>query len=161
MQILYDRKHPFNVSVYEDATRKALRFIGEHLGRFPYEQVRLAEILYYQEQFYSFLGTIAISEKEGWYADTTGLAEKAYIYHSVAAQLIKQWLFAQLKIANVQGSDMLKVALPEAFLMFLEENLGEEAKELIVQKKSDQYAKERKRPSLDKRVLKHCLPRFP
>ncbi|WKN42758.1 hypothetical protein [Tunicatimonas pelagia] len=77
------------MALYEEVAEHALEFIQAKLGKFPYEQIRIVEIPYYQESFYSFPGTIAISEKEGWYADTTGLPEKAYIYHSVASQLMK------------------------------------------------------------------------
>ena len=61
--------------------------------------------------FRSFANTIAISEKEGWYADTTGIAERAYIYQTVASHVIKLWLQEQMTVANVQGADMLQIAL--------------------------------------------------
>ncbi|MEM1134422.1 MAG: hypothetical protein AAGI07_01190 [Bacteroidota bacterium] len=142
--ILHDKKHHFNLAIYEEAAKKSLLYIEKNWGKFPHSDIRIAEIPYYQEAFYSFPNTIAISEKEGWYADVSGLEEKAYIYQTVATQLVKQWLYSNLSIANVQGADMLKVALPEALgLQVVHNILGDDAVILLVKKKNDSYAKER------------------
>ena len=147
-------KHPFNVGLYEKALTGSFEFVKDNLGDLPYQEVRLVEIPYYHDKYYAFLNTIAISEKEGWYADTTGLVEKAYIYQTVASQMIKLWLLDQLQIANVQGADMLKLALPGALaLHYVKDALGQEAVDLVIQKKNDLYNKDRynepnKEPSL-------------
>ena len=45
---------------------------------------------------------------------------------------------------NDQGADMLQLALPEALAMhYVKEELGEEAVDLIIQKKNDLYNKDR------------------
>ncbi|MEL7002499.1 MAG: ABC transporter permease, partial [Bacteroidota bacterium] len=137
-------KHPFNLDIYKSALTSSYEFIRKELGTFPYGEVRLVEIPYYHDKFLAFPNTIAISEKEGWYADTTGLAEKAYIHQTVASQMTKLWLNHQVKVANVQGADMLAVALPEALaLSYIKDVLGQEAAELIIKKKNDLYNKDR------------------
>lgn len=142
MAILHDPKHSFNLELYEKATKKAFAFLEENLSAFPAQELRIIEIPHYQEDFYNFPNTIAISEKEGWYASTANLKEQAYIYQTVVAQICKQWLYANLKIANVQGASMLKTALPEAIaLQFLKKELSKEAVELIFEAKNGQYIK--------------------
>lgn len=153
-QVFFDKKHPFNVRLYQEAVSKTIGFIQNNFGEFPQMQVRIYEIPYYQTPFYSFPNGIAISEKEGWYAKTDKLNEKAYIYQTVASQVIKQWVNANIKIANVQGADMLKLALPEALAMtFIEQELGQEAVNIIFRKKKDKYAKDKNSEANQEPVL--------
>lgn len=144
LSIWYSPKHPFNLSIYEKAVETSLHFIEDKLGSFPYETLRLVEIPHYQEPFYAFSNTIAISEEEGWYADTTELAARAYLYHTVASQLVKLWLQKQVKVADVQGAEMLQKALPEAMaLEAVRITLGEKAVDHLLEKKKEMYYKQR------------------
>ena len=144
IEILHDPKHAFNTALYKEASAKANEFVIKNLGSFPSREIRIYEIPYYQSLFYSFPNAIAISEKEGWYAKTDALNERAYIYQTVSSQIIKQWVQSNISLANVQGADMLKVALPEALaLSFVEKELGKEALEIMLKKKSDKYAKDK------------------
>ncbi|NJO87795.1 MAG: hypothetical protein HC831_01690 [Chloroflexia bacterium] len=144
IEILHDPKHAFNVEIYKEAARKAIEFIIVNFGSFPSQQIRIYEIPYYQDPFYSFPNAIAISEKEGWYAKIDALQERAYIYQTLSSQIIKQWVQSNISIANVQGADMLKVALPEAIaLSFVHKELGKEALEIMLKKKNDKYAKDK------------------
>ncbi|MEM6736910.1 MAG: hypothetical protein AAF620_12675 [Bacteroidota bacterium] len=142
--ILYSPKHPFNLALYETALHSGIEFLQNKLGGYPYDEVRLVEIAFYQESFYAYPNTIAISEKEGWYADTTAISEKAYLFHSVATQVAKQWLYGNLNMSNVQGATMLSEALPHALgLQVLQMKLGQEAVESVLQKKQDFYLMEK------------------
>ena len=142
--LLSSSKHKFNHSIYQKAIASAHQFIENQLGVFPYQELSVMEIPFYQDKCYAYPHTIAISEKEGWYADTTHVKERAYLYHTVASQMIRLWLMPQLKIANVQGAEMLKTALPEAIsLMYLETALSKEASAAMAGKKNDLYNKER------------------
>ena len=115
---------------------------------YPFKAVRVVEIPYYQEDFYAYPNTIAISEKEGWYADTTHLAEKSYLFHSLAAQTMRHWVASQINMANVQGVEMFSEALPEALaFQVLENEMGTEALNHILKKKKDFYDKERNNES--------------
>jgi ABC-2 type transport system permease protein len=144
IEIYYDPKHPFNLSLYEKVASKTIAFVQENLGAFPHTQLRIYEIPYYQEAYYSFPAGIAISEKEGWYSKVDKLSDRAYVYQTIASQIINQWIDSNIKIANVQGADMLKIALPEALaLFFIDEELGNEALEIILKKKKDRYAKDK------------------
>ena len=98
--IYYDKGLDFNIDIYEKAISKGIDFVREHLGQLPYQSLNIAQINHYQEDFYSTPNLIAISEKQGWYANTDALKERAYIYQSTIAQIIKQWLYAKLQTAN-------------------------------------------------------------
>ena len=143
-QIWGNEKHPFNISLYDKAIKGTLDFLNQKMGDYPYDQLRIMEINNYDEKFCVSPNLIAISEKEGWFADTTGLNERAYIYQTVASLVFRHFIQSRVHIANVQGADMLSIALPEALaLEFVKELLGEEAFEKILKKKQDFYGKER------------------
>ncbi|MBC6401195.1 MAG: hypothetical protein GDA37_09335 [Ekhidna sp.] len=144
VSLLYKPEHNYNLALYENAIEQSLSFINEKLGGYPFSEVRVIEIPFYQEDRYIYPNGIAISEKEGWYADTTGIAERAYMTFTVASQLIGQWIYQNVKIGNVQGADMLKIALPEALaLQVVKLTYGDEAVAVILEKKQSFYNKER------------------
>ena len=144
VEVHFKKEHHYNISLYEKSVKTTIDFITERLGAYPFSELRLIEIPFYQEERYAFPNVVAISEKEGWYADTTGVAERAYITFSVATQLIRHWLYQNLHVANVQGADMLKSALPEALaLQVVRSGHGEEAVDILLEKKKNVYEKER------------------
>lgn len=144
VKIHFKKEHHYNIALYEKSVKATINFINARLGTYPYSELRLIEIPFYQEELYAFPNVVAISEKEGWYADTTGVAERAYITFSVATQLIRHWLNQNLHLANVQGADMLKTALPEALaLQVVRSGHGEEAVDVLLEKKKNVYEKER------------------
>lgn len=125
--------------------KKGLAFVGKLPGGYPYNEVRLIEINHlHDDDVTAFANTIATSEKHGWVADLNGLKEKAYLYQTIGASLARHWIGQNFHIADVQGADMIKVALPEAYgLLFVEQTLGTDAAELLIKKKMDKYAKDR------------------
>lgn len=142
--ILYSPKHPFNLALYEDALHSGIVFVQRELGGYPYSELRILEIPFYQDGFYTYPNTIAISEKEGWYADIRDISEKSYVFHSIVTQIMKQWINYSTRLANVQGATMLSEAIPHTLgLQVLKNKLGEEAVESVLQKKQDFYFAEK------------------
>ena len=143
--IFHKPEHTFNIDWYKDATDKAVTYMRERFGADAVQdKLQLVEIHRWQDPFYSFANTLVISEKEGWVADTEGLQEKAYLYLTVGSGLASLWIQENVQMANVQGAEMLAEALPEAIgLQFVKEVLGEEAVQLLADKKMEQYAKDR------------------
>ncbi|MEM7380594.1 MAG: hypothetical protein AAF361_05280 [Bacteroidota bacterium] len=138
ISIFASPKHPFNVKQYGHAVKTGIKYLNQEFGGYPYEQVSLLETPYYQGEFFAYPYSIAISEREGWYADTTAMKERGYIFQSTLTQLAKHWVQDRMQIANVQGAEMLSVALPESIgLQILREEMGDEALELVLQKKQD------------------------
>ncbi len=143
--ILHKPTHTFNLALYQEAIKNAAAFMETNFGTNSVDNnLQLIEIHRWQEDRYTFANTIALSEKEGWVANTEGLPEKAYIYQTIGSELAKLWLQKNLTIANVQGADMFMLGLPEALgLQFVKENLGDEAVDLLTEKKTDKYAKDK------------------
>ncbi|MEM8898207.1 MAG: hypothetical protein AAGC85_08880 [Bacteroidota bacterium] len=142
--IYYDAKHPYNVDLFRSFMRRSRAFIQAELGSYPYEKIRLYEIPYYQDEVYAFPGGIALSEKEGWIADTTGLNEQAYLRFMIAKATAEHWIQQNLFVSDVQGADMLRLALPASLaLQFVEQELGEEAVTLLREPMIKLYNKKR------------------
>ncbi len=147
-QILHHPGHDFNTKYYQKILHQAIGFVQKKLGTLSGKELRMVEIPYYQEKFYASKNLIAISEKEGWLASTAKLKEKAYLHLTVAAQVSKQWVQQNLRIANVQGADMLQIALPEALaLSFVKQQLGNEATQILLDKKKSEYERQRNNDS--------------
>ena len=145
LTILHDRRHHYNLTHFENAVKEGINFIQENLGVYPYGQLTIAEIPFYEnDDFYAYPNVIAISEKHGWTADGTREKDLVYIYYSITRELIKQWIYQNLTIANVQGADMLRVALPDAMAMyFIKNKFGKQLVDQHLQKKEDRYKKGR------------------
>ncbi len=142
--VWYKKSHYFNTDIYKDAVAFGLKFINTHLDGYPYKELNIAEIPYYGDAFYSSANLILISEKEGWRADTSLKKEESYIYFSVITQLIRQKLLYYNEIANVQGANMLSIALPQAIaLQAIKEKFGKEILDSYLKTKHNKYAKGR------------------
>ncbi len=144
--IFHKPSHTFNLDLYHDAINKGTAFIRKQFGaRAVAKDLKLVEIHRWQDANFVFANTIVLSEKEGWVADTDGVQEQAYIYQTIGSGLASLRVQNNLRIANVQGADMLIKALPEALgLQFVQEVFGDEAVELLIKKKMDKYGKDRK-----------------
>ena len=141
--IYYHPGHDYNLDIYEEALMQSMRFVEDHLGTYPHSQVRLYEVPRYHEEIHHFASGIAISEREGWVADTSGLKERAYLRYTVATGVVSHWIQSHLNIACVQGAEMLRVALPEALAMaYIEQALGAEAVDILLAQKIKIYNKE-------------------
>ena len=152
---LHNPDHTFNLSDFTASARAGIAFINASLGIYPHEELRIAEIPFYQDPSYALANTIALSEKEGWFGDT-GVGEvKGYIQFVIARDLIRQWFAANASIARVQGADMLWSALPSALaLQVVRERLGQERVEEILAKLHKKYRKERaNEPNIEQPLL--------
>lgn len=144
VEIWHHTAHNYNIAYYHEIMGKALKFVSQNLGKYPFSEVRLVEIPFYYDDAYAFPNVIALNEKQGWLADTSAIDEKAYLHQSIAAEACKHWFQQNLQIANVQGADMWQTALPEALaLQFVKEQLGEQAVRTLITKKQTVYNRER------------------
>ena len=142
--LLYKADHGYNIDLYCEALEEGVGYLESHLGAYPYTELRVVEIPFYQDPFYAFANTIAISEKEGWYGDRNNADVVSFIRASVTRELFRQWVLENGLLANVQGAEMLWTALPEAMALgFLEQRDGEERVAVILDKKRRKYGKDR------------------
>ena len=144
VSLLYKKEHDYNLDLYRKALEEGMQYLENHLGSYPYTELRVAEIPFYQEPSYAFANTVAISEKEGWYGDRNNGDVVSFIRFSVVRELFRHWVLENGFLANVQGVDMLWTALPEAMaLQFLEKTDGEEPVAVILEKKRRKYGKDK------------------
>lgn len=144
LELFYNPKHHYNLIHFKQSAKEGINFIEQNLGLFSHSQLRLAEIPYYQESSYALANVIAISEKHGWYAVGNTEKELSYVYYVTVKALISQYLNQKLRIAKVQGADMLRVALPDAIaLQYIEQKFGKEVLNQILTKKENAYKKGR------------------
>ncbi|MBF0587250.1 hypothetical protein INT08_02520 [Prosthecochloris sp. N3] len=142
--LLYKKEHDYNIDLYSEALENATNYLQSHLGAYPYKELRVAEIPFYQDPMYAFPNTIAISEKEGWYGDRENANVVSFIRFSVMKELFRHWVLEHGSLADVQGADMLWTALPDALALgFLEQTDGEVQTNAILDKKRRLYGKER------------------
>ena len=136
--------HHFNVKIYQQALDYGLTHIQEIFGSYPYKSLEIGELAYYKEDFYTSPNLILISEKQGWRADASLQSEESYLYYSIISQLIGQTLNARCELANVQGADMLDLAIPQAMAMqVISEKYGRELVNTYLTKKQNAYNKDR------------------
>ncbi|MEM9833545.1 MAG: hypothetical protein AAF944_23145 [Bacteroidota bacterium] len=154
--IYHKPEHAYNVPFFKNSLSTALDFINTKLSDYPYSEVKLIEIPFYQDPHYTFPNTIAISEKEGWFADSTSLDNRVYMDFTVASNLIAHWVMQNVPIANVQGADMLRNALPECLAMqIIDDIYGQEGIDWLLTKKTGVYSRERgNEPNVEQPLIK-------
>ena len=152
--LMHHPAHNYNLKEFEGAIKAGLQFINKNLGTYPYPQLRVGEIPYYQEDSYAMANAIALSEKEGWYADSNVDEIQGFIQYVLAREMIRQWIAANGFVADVQGADMLWTALPSALaLQIVDSRMGSDQVKQLFVKMRRKYHKNRnnepnKEPSL-------------
>lgn len=152
----YKPEHAYNITFFQKTFSKTLDFIESELGGYPYTEVKLMEIPFYQEPHYTFPNTIALSEKEGWYADVDSFDNKVYMDFTLASDLMAHWVMQNVAMPNVQGADMLRYALPECLaIQVVENSYGDEGTDWLLTKKQGLYSRERgNEPNVEPPLLK-------
>lgn len=144
IKIYFAHNHPFNVDFYHTSLVSCIDYARCLFGSFPYKEIKLIEIPFFKEPLYVYGNTIAISEKEGWYADISHPKERLYVLQTIASSVFKQWIQTHIRIADVQGADMLQTAIPEALgMIFIQNEEGKNAIKLLIAKKMNSYIKHR------------------
>lgn len=145
LNVLYDARHAYNLSTMEKAANDGIAFLEKHIGKYPYSQLTIAEIPFYNEDnFYTAPNIIAISEKHCWTADGKREKDLSYIYYTICREMVAQWVQQNMQVADVQGADMLLKALPEAYaLWYVKEKFGNEVLQIYLDKKQERYGKGR------------------
>ena len=145
LHLFYDKRHAYTLEHIEAAANEGLRFIDNYLGGYPFSQLSIAEVPFYNdEDFYTAPNAIAISEKHCWTADGRREKDLSYIYYVVCREMVAQWVRHTIQVADVQGADMLLVALPEAYALYrVKEKFGDSVLKIYLDKKQTRYAKGR------------------
>ena len=140
----YHPSHAYNLEAFDTCLSRTFQFIRQHLGEYPYETLRIVEIPFYQEPSYTSAHVIALSEKEGWYADYNVGEARSFVQFTLARELIRQWIDQQGTIKDQKGAGMLWRALPSALAMqIVKETSDQDSLESLIEKIRTKYNKER------------------
>ncbi|MEM9151977.1 MAG: hypothetical protein AAGB19_16195, partial [Cyanobacteria bacterium P01_F01_bin.3] len=140
----YHPANAFNLEAFDTCIAQTLRYIREQLGAYPYDTLRIVEIPFYQNASYTSANVIALSEKEGWFADYSVGEVQSFVQFTLGRELIRQWLDHQGRIADVQGAGMMWRALPAALAMQIVESTSDtDSLEALIEKIRTKYNKER------------------
>ena len=89
---------------------KALEFYEKTFGKYPFEQVRVAEFVYYDGMVFSEAGTIGIPEVLVWKSQAKGLGKESIIDWTTYL-LAHSWWEDQIIAADVAGGMTIREAL--------------------------------------------------
>ena len=143
-RIYYHPGHSWNIHPIADATGNALTYLKPLLGHYPYPTLQIAEIPYYNDEFYTSHSLIAISEKHGWTADLKRKNDEAYIAYIMVREVARQMIGQQVRIANVQGAGIFQYALPDYYaIQYVRQKYGAQSYKDLLQRKISDYKKER------------------
>ncbi|NEQ98046.1 MAG: peptidase [Cyanothece sp. SIO2G6] len=110
IEIYYHPEHDDNVELVAEHVGQALSFYETTFGPYPFEQVRVAEFVYYDGMVFSEGGTIGIPEVLVWKSEATG-AGRDHIIDWVTYLLAHAWWEDQLIAADVAGGMTIREAL--------------------------------------------------
>jgi len=143
-QVYYHSAHSWNIPAIADVTRKALAHLQPVLGEYPYLTLQIAEIPYYNDEFYTSHSLIAIPEKHGWTADLKRKNDEAYIAYIMVREIARQMIGQQVRVANVQGAGIFQYALPDYYaIQYVRQKYGAQSYKDLLQRKINDYKKER------------------
>lgn len=110
IEIYYHPNHEYNVKLMAETAGQALEFYEKTFGKYPFEQIRIVECAYYDEQLFYEAGTIGIPEFLVWKNQPQGQGKENVIYW-VSYLLAKSWWEDQIMAADVAGSLTISEAL--------------------------------------------------
>lgn len=143
-QIYYHPAHSWNIGAVADAAVNALAYLRPVLGQYPYPTLQIAEIPYYNNEFYASHSLIAVPEKHGWTADLKRKNDEAYIAYIMVREIAGQLIGSKVKIANVQGAGIFQYALPDYYaIQYVRQKFGGQPYTDLLQRKINDYKKER------------------
>ena len=110
IEVYHHPQHTDNIELIVEQVGQALAFYEETFGPYPFEQVRVAEFVYYDGMIFSEGGTLGIPEVLVWKSQAEGLG-KENITDWITYLLAQSWWEDQLIAADVAGSMTIREAL--------------------------------------------------
>ena len=110
IEIYYHPDHSDNVELIAEQVGQALDFYETTFGPYPFEQVRVAEFVYYDGMVFSEGGTIGIPEVLVWKSEAIGEG-RDHIIDWVTYLLAHAWWEDQLIVADVAGGMTIRESL--------------------------------------------------
>jgi len=141
-RLLHAPGHTYNLAVFRDAMEKAFTWLNGRLGPYPHNHALVVEKPFYDDDFLSFANVAAISESRGWTADIKEKEDGQYIHLIVAELLARQWVLASLKVADVQGAQLLTESIARYYAFrFMDDVWGPDQTSKWLDQAYDDYEK--------------------
>jgi len=111
LAIYYNPPQGINLSHYTAALKDGLRYFSHAFGRYPFDQLILAEGPGYGPNELAGPNMIVFNERNGWNANLRDSTNLDYIYYNTACQLARQWWGGQVMPNNTVGSKIISEGL--------------------------------------------------
>lgn len=143
IELYYHPAHAYNTSHILTAAQKALTVLGQKLGPYPYQTLRIAERPRYDEELLTFDNMMVLPENHGWIADVRKNEDLDYLNFATTLLIARQFM-QQANISRTQGYPVVTRSIPYYLaLCQLEKQNGQKAVENHLQKAHDHYLKGR------------------
>lgn len=153
-RLYHDPRHTYNLPVFEDGMQKAISWLSDKLGPYPYNVAQVVEKPLYDADFITFANVTAISEAHGWTADIKKDEDGQYVYLIMAREFARQWILASLKAADVQGAELLTQSIAQYYTFrFMDETWGHGQTGKWLDKAYKDYEKDRAEEAIEEKPL--------
>jgi ABC-2 type transport system permease protein len=142
--IYYHPNHLWNINHITEAGKNAVKYLQPYLGTYPYKTLQIAEIPFYNDEFYVSHSLIAIPEKHGWTVDLSRKNDEAYINYILVRELARQMIDQRIRVANVQGAGIFQYTIPDYYaIQYIRRKYGEKVYKDLIERKIRDYKKEK------------------
>jgi len=113
IEVYYNKKHPFNVEMMQDAVQNSLDYYTKNFGPYYHKQARIIEFPRYASFAQAFPGTMPYSEAIGFIIDLTDETGNNIVDAVIAHEMAHQWWAHQEVSAKMQGATMITESFAE------------------------------------------------
>lgn len=138
IEVYYHPQHDYNIELIAETAGQALAFYEQTFGKYPFEQIRIVETSYYDEQLFSEAGTIGIPEFLVWKNQAVGQG-KENVIDWVTYLLAQSWWEEQIMAADVAGAMTIREALSSYSSMLYQRSRRSPAEQRLAKKQQMQY----------------------
>ncbi len=103
--------HQANVGHIMEASKRALTFLSQYFGPYPYPELRIVKTSKIIKDVQTYAGLVLIPENEVWNGDYRNDNSPAYADYMITRAIAKHWWAHQLASGKV--SNMIAEAIPE------------------------------------------------
>lgn len=138
IEVYYHPQHDYNVELIAETAGKALAFYEQTFGEYPFEQIRIVETSYYDEQLFYEAGTIGIPEFLVWKNQAVGQG-KENVIDWVTYLLAQSWWEDKIMAADVAGAMTIREALSSYSSMLYQRSRRTPQEQRFAKKQQMQY----------------------
>ncbi len=129
IEVYYDKKHPYNITMMLEAIEKSLKYFTENFGPYYHKQARIIEFPRYSTFAQAFPGTMPYSESLGFITNLEDEEKNNVVDAVIAHEMGHQWWAHQVIGSTMQGSTMLSESFAEySSLMVMKNSVNDPIK---------------------------------